>query len=220
VLEKYKNYLDGKLQKKLLEDGTTVYSDEKDVNLIKIYAPLSELQIEYLDAQYALASIINHRNEQHFNEIFKNFLREANGLDILFSALTIDGLQKIDRTNFGLNTPYNMITENNDLRPRKIPNDYLGIGGYSFNHSIAFIDKEGKVFVYDGDGSELLLKSGKRFYKKYLELDVRLLKTSESIESFLIEETERLLGLYAKKPWSREIENLVYAETVPNYVNK
>jgi len=219
MLEKYKNYLDGKLQKKLLEDGTTVYCDENGVDLIKIYAPLNELQIEYLDAQYALNSHMYQRGEQHFNDIFKEFLREANGLNVLFSALTINGLQKIDRTNFGLNTPYNVIREDNGLRPAKIPNDYNGIGTYGYNHSITFIDKEGMVFVYDGEGRELLLKSGKRFYKKYLELDVRLLKTSDSIESFLIEETERLLGLYAKKPWSRKIGNLVYAETVPNYVN-
>lgn len=64
-----------------------------------------------------------------------------------------------------------------------------------------FTDKKGKIYVYEAaDFRNYPMDDSKKEIERYLNQDVELLASWESIDSFLIEESERVKELFIKAP--------------------
>jgi len=163
---------------KRLENGAVLIghpdylSEHRWIN--EIYAPLNEHDIEVLEKE------CNTSIPDDYKFFLKNF---ANGINVLSDCFSLDGLRKeLGRTKDASRQPYAL----------KIPNvmerflvgntkeSYFFIGGYSFDGSLVYIDKEtDKV----------------HFCKDY---DATPLYTWNSLEDMLFSEITRIYTLFTE----------------------
>lgn len=111
---------------------------------------------------------------------YKRFLTEvSNGLSILVAEFSLDGLRRnYDRTVDGNRQPFSLEIPNVHERPRNAKENHLFIGGYKWDGSHLYIDKEtSKVHFCD-------------------RWDATSLYEWNSFGEMLISEIERIYALY------------------------
>jgi len=141
----------------------------------KIYAPLNEDQVKELE----------EKTEQLFPIDFRNFLTQANGLNLFSDSLSIDGYRfSFARIGDAAIQPYHLVTGNRE-RPWKCPKDWLFFGGYSWDGS--------KLFFNVAEGIEQ-----SKVYRCERD-DTKVLNEWKSFWHFLTEEVHRLSALYNGK---------------------
>lgn len=111
---------------------------------------------------------------------YRKFLSEiSNGLNILVAEFSLDGLRRnYDRSVDGSRQPFSLEIPNIHERPRNAKKNHFFIGGYSWDGSKLYIDKEtNKVHYCD-------------------RWDVTSLYEWDSFEEMLLSEVERIYALY------------------------
>lgn len=118
--------------------------------LHKIYPILSEDDVIKLEKE------LNTKIPAAYKYFLMNY---SNGLNIFASTFYLDGVRKqIGRSVEASRQPYSIITTNLYERPNHSKDNYLFIGGYNFDGSHVYIDKEtNKVHYCDRyDATSLL----------------------------------------------------------------
>lgn len=121
--------------------GTKLYGhlpkNGPDAWLHEVFQPLS------LDKIRELEEKIN----KQFNNEFASFLQTTNGLMLFNGELAIYGYRDSYNRARETRLPYNLITPNTLERPKDSEEEYLFIGGYSFDGSMIYINLiDNKVF--------------------------------------------------------------------------
>ncbi|MDR0751570.1 MAG: hypothetical protein LBF12_03150 [Christensenellaceae bacterium] len=173
--------------------------------LIMIYPGLNDNTINELEGHVCDKSLRYERGPVAFTNGYKEFLRMANGTNIMLNRIALYGDLQLTKKNIDL--PYSpsslYLTRGNCSRPPSIPNHLIEIGVYKWNFSHIFLDSlTEKIYVFDGDYHKLLKKWTKKNQIKYREMQVPLLGVWENLGDFLIEETTRIWGLYKHAPMS------------------
>lgn len=138
-----------------------------------IYAPLPEEKIEQIEKDI----------QMKLPEVYKEFLRCSNGINIFFRAFALYGLRK-DFTRAGdeARQPFDIRTPNTFERPKDADRNILIIGGYSKDGSKILLDvNDGKIFRCE------------RYHAK------KILNEWSDIWTMLDEEFNRLSKLFNEK---------------------
>lgn len=111
---------------------------------------------------------------------YKHFLQHcSNGLNVFVSEFSLDGLRKqLGRSIAASRQPYGLDIPNVDERPENAKDSYFFIGGYSWDGSKLYIDKETKKVHYCA------------------RWDATSLYQWNSFEEMLLSEVKRLINLF------------------------
>ena len=143
--------------------------------------PLGWLNIIYPPLSLPEIAVLENDLSNNLPDAYKDFLlNNYNGLDILFSTFCLLGFRKqINRsTEANVAQPYSIITPNLDERPDHAKESYVFIGGYNWDGSHLYIDKETN-----------LVHCCERW-------DATSKKQWNSLEEMIISEIERLYSLF------------------------
>ncbi|WP_166923965.1 SMI1/KNR4 family protein [Flavobacterium poyangense] len=116
-------------------------------------------------------------------EAYKFFLTQfSNGLSIFVATFTLYGLRRdIGRSIEGSRQPFSLLTTNLQERPKKSKDSYFFIGGYNWDGSKLYIDKEtNKVHYCD-------------------RCDATSLYEWNSFEEMIVSEVKRITNLFDDK---------------------
>ena len=99
-----------------------------------IYEPLSEFEIKHLEI------VLNTEIPIQYKYFLRNF---SNGLNVLCSTFSLYGLRKINGRDLNSSRqPYSIETPNIWERPNNSNESYFYIGGYNWDGSNLYINKE------------------------------------------------------------------------------
>ncbi len=109
-------------------------------------------------------------------------LHNSNGLNVFTSSFGLDGLRKeLGRTIEDSRQPFSLITPNTIEKPKNAKEGYFFIGGYEWDGSKLYIDKEtGKVHYCD-------------------RWDATSLYEWSSFEEMIVSEVKRITSLFDEK---------------------
>ncbi|MDP4204239.1 MAG: SMI1/KNR4 family protein [Bacteroidota bacterium] len=155
--------------------------------LNSIYLPLRENDVKLLEDELGTNIPIDYRN----------FLTKfSNGLDILVGTFSLDGLRRnyirsVDESR----QPFSIITKNIEERPYNAKDSYFFIGGYKWDGSCIYIDKETNIVHYcDRDDATSLFQWNSfeemlisELHRTYLLFDDKGVKINEDVWTTPIE---------------------------------
>ncbi|MFL9844103.1 SMI1/KNR4 family protein [Flavobacterium rhizosphaerae] len=100
-----------------------------------LYPPLSKEELKLLEAE------LKTEIPKEYSDFLLHF---SNGMDVLSSTLSLYGLRRhINRSpDVDMCQPYSIITPNIYERPDNSKPNYFFIGGYNWDGSLVYIDKE------------------------------------------------------------------------------
>lgn len=158
---------------KITDDGTYLVGNPDNKKpyfwINKVYRRLTEEQIKEFEEKYEL--IIPNE--------YKEFLMEfGNGISILTGTMSLYGYRYIFNRNLDTWQPFSLKTINIDERPKNSKESFFFIGGYDWDGSHLYIDKE---------------TSKVHFCSRY---DATSLITWNSLVDMLESEISRLYGLF------------------------
>jgi len=138
--------------------------------LNKIYPTLNQYDIEELEKN------IGDSIPGEYKHFLMNY---SNGLNILLSTFSLDGLRKqIGRSIEASQQPYSLITPNKYERPENAKDHFFFIGGYNWDGSHLYIDKQTNEV---------------HCCERY---DATSRKSWPTLEVMIVSEIERLYGLF------------------------
>lgn len=171
------------LPKKETKEGDALWLNPKADNQMdkavhKKYAPINEIQIQQMEQDLQRISRVV------FPDWYRSFLQYANGLSLYYGAISLYGLQKVDRSNPEWESPSSLYLENLS-RHKHVPKEWLFIGCYCY------------------DGTEIVIDTNKEesdIFCLYNETD-KVICSWKNFDEFLFTETKRLELLYLQHPW-------------------
>ena len=177
ILESLKKWENA--ERKVLTNGTELLCHVPHVApeawLHIIYSGLSSDQINEFEQNFPII----------FPKEYKEFLLEANGINIFSDSLSIWGLREsYQRTGEGAIQPYDLLSLN-DERPKGCPNTWLFFGSYSWDGTRVMFDL--------GEGSE-----HNKVYR-CARRSTQIIQEWSSFKEWLDSEIKRLLQLFDAK---------------------
>jgi hypothetical protein len=171
------------LPKKETKEGDALWLNPKadkqmDKVVHKKYAPINEIQIQQMEQELQSISRVV------FPDWYRSFLQYANGLSLYYGAISLYGLQKVERSNPEWESPSSLYLENLS-RHKHVPKEWLFIGCYCY------------------DGTEIVIDTNKEesdIFCLYNETD-KVICSWKNFDEFLFTETKRLELLYLQHPW-------------------
>jgi hypothetical protein len=138
----------------------------------RLYLPLTEDELKQLELSL----------NQVIPKMFKDFLRETNGISIFSDSLNIYGMRKsTEGATENKLQPFSILTPNIIERLKDADPEFLFIGGYSKDGSKLYIDERtGKVFHCE------------RYFSKQIRNEW------VDFETMLLQETRRISTLFDK----------------------
>lgn len=152
--------------------------NQMDKAVHKKYAPINEIQIQQMEQDLQRISRVV------FPDWYRSFLQYANGLSLYYGAISLYGLQKVERSNPEWESPSSLYLENLS-RHKHVPKEWLFIGCYCY------------------DGTEIVIDTNKEesdIFCLYNETD-KVICSWKNFDEFLFTETKRLELLYLQHPW-------------------
>ncbi len=138
-LERVVNLIDSYscLGQRILDNGTRLIGHAPHI------APEAWLHIVFPPLGSREVSFIEDDVGESLPATFSFFLQRCNGLSLFSDSLNIYGLRKsFARTGDSVWQPFSIKTPNVDERPRRSKPSYFYIGGYRWDGSLIFIDKD------------------------------------------------------------------------------
>ena len=126
------------LPKKETKEGDALWLNPKADNQMdkavhKKYAPINEIQIQQMEQDLQRISRVV------FPDWYRSFLQYANGLSLYYGAISLYGLQKVERSNPEWESPSSLYLENLS-RHKHVPKEWLFIGCYCYDGTEIVID--------------------------------------------------------------------------------
>lgn len=220
-MEKYFNLLKNNFHKYETENNTQIFYNKKTElepeelldmpDALCIFKGLGKTDLNYFKETME-SNLSQQNNNFEFPEWYLKFLSKYNGLNYL--VLFIAG----DENNESYNESPIRFDMLNTGKPSYIDKNSFVIGMYSYQRTPIYANQKGEIFVHQDfdielstmlDNKQINKKEASRLYNEY---PTPLLAKWDNIETFLIEETQRLTKLNKEM----YIGSPIPKETLPN----
>lgn len=175
-----------KFPQEVVPNGATIwYNTNSDSCINKIlhrrYAPLSDMEIATLQNEINTL----YHTQLRFPDWYKDFLKKNNGVSLFFGAISLFGMQVINRLDPKHETPFSLYVENLS-KNRKLGKNVLIIGSYGYDNTSIAIDT---------------LCATSKIFCVYHETN-KIICEWNNFDEFIKEELDRLQKRFNVQPWN------------------